>query len=70
MPADDYLDPWTALFVGGFVAALFWFAAGLAFVAAGDVLPTVRAFSLVFVGLGGAFLLAGVVVAAVLRARR
>jgi hypothetical protein len=66
VPADDYLDPQTALFVGGFVAVLFWFAAGLAFVAAGDVLPVVRAFALGFVALGALFLLAGVALAAAL----
>lgn len=70
VPADDYLDPRMALFVGGFVAVLFWFAAGLAFVAAGDILPTVRAFAFGFVGLGFLFLLVGVVLAAVLRRRR
>ncbi|ELZ26468.1 hypothetical protein C474_20009 [Halogeometricum pallidum JCM 14848] len=69
MPADDYLDSQTALFVGGFVAVLFWFAAGLAFVAGGDALPVVRAFALGFVGLGALFFLIGVVVAAALRRR-
>ncbi|WP_177232568.1 hypothetical protein [Halogeometricum rufum] len=69
MPADDYLDPRTALFVGGFVAFLFWFAGGLAYVAAGEVLPTVRTFALVFVGLGFVFFGGGAVVALVLRWR-
>nr|WP_231751735.1 hypothetical protein [Halogeometricum sp. CBA1124] len=69
VPADDYLDPRTALFVGGFVAFLFWFAGGLAYVAAGEVLPTVRTFALVFAGLGFVFLGGGAVVALVLRWR-
>jgi hypothetical protein len=69
VPADDYLDPETALFVGGFVAFLFWFAGGLAYVAAGEVLPTVRTFAFVFAGLGFAFLAGGVVAALVLRGR-
>ncbi|ADQ67365.1 hypothetical protein C499_07945 [Halogeometricum borinquense DSM 11551] len=67
VPADDYFDARTALFVGGFVALVFWFAGALTYVAAGDILPTVRAFAFVFVGTGFVFLFAGVVVAAVRR---
>lgn len=66
MPADDYLDSTTALFVGVFVAALFGFAALLAYVAAGDVVPAARALAGALAGLGVVFLLASLAAAALL----
>jgi hypothetical protein len=46
------LTPGFALFVGGFVAALFFLAAGLVYVA-GAGLPVVGGFAVVLVALGG-----------------
>ena len=62
------LDPGTALFVGGFVAALFWFAAGLTWVAAGAV-TGVSALVAALAGLGVLFLLGGVAIGLVLGGR-
>jgi hypothetical protein len=61
------VTPGTALFVGGFVAGLFWFAALLAFLAAGGSLPVVRALAAALAGLGAVFLAGGVVVALLVR---
>ncbi|MFC6825579.1 hypothetical protein [Halopelagius fulvigenes] len=66
MPADDYLDATTAAFVGVFVAGLFGFAALLAYVAAGDLIPAVRALSGALAGLGVVFLLLSLAAAALL----
>jgi hypothetical protein len=63
--ADDFLDPKMALFVGVFVAALFWFAAVLVYVAAGGLVPAVTGLATALAGLGGVFLLAAVVFYAV-----
>jgi hypothetical protein len=62
----DYLTPGMSLFVGGFVAALFVFAGGLAAVA-GDGSSLVGSFALTLVALGGVFFLAGVVGGVLLR---
>lgn len=63
------VTPGTVLFVGGFVAGLFWFAALLAFVAAGGSLPVVRALAAALAALGVAFLVGAVVVALLVRGR-
>lgn len=62
------LTPETALFVGGFVALAVWFAAGLAFVAAGG-LPIAEGFAYALAVLGAGFLLLGVLVALAIRLR-
>ncbi|KAB1188511.1 MULTISPECIES: hypothetical protein [Haloferax] len=66
MPADDYLTPTFVLFVGGFVAAIFFFGAVLAYVASGGV-EAVTGLALGLAGIGGLFLAVGVVGAGVLR---
>ena len=60
------VDPGTALFVGGFVAALFLFAAALTYVGGGGN-EAVSGLALVLVGLGALFVVAGGVGAVVLR---
>jgi hypothetical protein len=67
--ADDFLDPKMAVFVGVFVAALFWFAAVLVFVAGGGLVPAVNGLAAALAGLGGLFLFAALVLAAVARLR-
>ncbi len=62
---NDYVTPGTSIFVGGFVAALFLFAGGLASVAGGGS-PTVDSFALTLAALGGVFFLAGLTGAVVL----
>jgi hypothetical protein len=62
------LTPEAALFVGGFVAFVVWFAAGLAFVAA-DGLPIAEGFAFALALLGAGFMLLGVVVALAIRVR-
>jgi hypothetical protein len=61
------LTPGTALFVGGFVAAMFAAAAGLTYVAGGGT-RAVTGFAFALAGLGGAFLLLATGVAALLYA--
>ena len=58
-------DPGFALFVGGFVAVLFWLAAGLV-VAVGPATPILDGLVVALAGLGGLFLLGGGLLAAVL----
>ncbi|MFB6129580.1 MAG: hypothetical protein ABEJ28_02025 [Salinigranum sp.] len=60
------LDPGTALFVGGFVGALFALAAALAYVAAPAQAPVVG-LAAALAGLGAFFFLLGAVVAALVR---
>ncbi|WP_410764731.1 hypothetical protein [Haloferax sp. DFSO60] len=69
MPADDYLSPMFVLFVGGFVAALFLFAAILTYVASGGV-AEVTGLAVTLAGLGGLFLVVAVVGAGVMRLRK
>ncbi|MGM0590250.1 MAG: hypothetical protein ACQETI_01255 [Halobacteriota archaeon] len=61
----DQLTPGTAIFVGGFVAALFWFAALLTYVA-GSGVSEVQGLAVGLGALGGVFLAIGVVVAVAL----
>ncbi|MFC7203663.1 hypothetical protein ACFQJC_09060 [Haloferax namakaokahaiae] len=68
MPADDYLSPTLVLFVGGFVAALFFFAAVLTYVASGGV-AEVTGLAVTLAGLGGFFLVVAVVGAGLMRLR-
>ncbi|KAB1196339.1 MULTISPECIES: hypothetical protein [Haloferax] len=68
MPADDYLTPTFVLFVGGFVAAIFFFGAILAYVASGGV-EAVSGLALGLAGIGGVFLVVGVVGAVVMKLR-
>jgi hypothetical protein len=63
------VTPGAVLFVGGFVAGLFWFAALLAFVAAGDSLPIVGALANALAALGAVFLLGAAGLALLVRAR-
>ncbi|ELZ82272.1 hypothetical protein [Haloferax larsenii] len=69
MPADDFLTPAFVLFVGGFVAAMFFFGALLASVAGGGS-DIVNGLAFALAGLGGLFLVAGVVGAGVLKLLR
>ncbi|KAB1194335.1 hypothetical protein GJR96_13155 [Haloferax sp. MBLA0076] len=66
MPADDYLTPTFVLFVGGFVAAIFFAGAILAYVVSGGV-EIVTGLALALAGIGGVFLVVGVVGAGVMR---
>jgi hypothetical protein len=61
----DAFDPGFALFVGGFVAVLFWLAAGLV-LAVGPASPVLDGLVFALAGLGGLFLLGGGLLAAAL----
>jgi hypothetical protein len=63
------LTPETALFVGGFVAAIVWFAAGLTYVAGGGI-AAVEGLALGLALLGALVLLVGVVIAVAIRRRQ
>ena len=65
LPVADDFDPGFALFVGGFVAVLFWLAAGLVVVAA-PADPLLDGLVFALAGLGGLFLLGGGLLAVVL----
>lgn len=65
LPVADDFDSGFALFVGGFVAVLFWLAAGLV-VAAAPADPLLDGLVFALVGLGGLFLLGGGLLAVVL----
>ncbi|KTG07499.1 hypothetical protein [Haloferax profundi] len=66
MPADDYLTPSFVLFVGGFVAAIFFAGAILAYVVSGGA-EIVTGLALALAGIGGVFLVVGVAGAGVMR---
>jgi hypothetical protein len=69
VPADDYLDSTFVLFVGGFVAALFGFAAAVVYVTTGDVVPEALGIVSALAALGGVFFLAALGVAGYLKMR-
>ncbi|WP_416839638.1 hypothetical protein [Haloferax sp. DFSO52] len=68
MPADDYLTPTFVLFVGGFVAAIFFAGAILAYVASGGV-AVVTGLALALAGIGVLFLVVGVAGAGLMKLR-